>query len=588
MSLNIPQKRIENLKTELDKKQNKLVAGTGITIDNTDPESPIISSEGIRGTINYSELENQPTINAVTLNGNKTAKDLSLFDKTTLIAGKNVTIDEVLPEGGIDNHTLACFHFEDVENTAENSATTGVEFTNNSINTARATVDYGSKFGSGALRSTHSNAAGYFQNLTDGIANSDFTVDFWVKWGSSSGRAAICTEVYSNDPRGRGVIFWDKQINLPNNSGSATSYINNITTFKTAYNDQTWYHCAYVQDGLKYRAYIDGIQIASGEYTALEFTKKFYIFVWGNVLIDELRVSDIVRYTENFTPLTQPYSVAEPTGKYAINATAEPYNLPIASSDTLGGIKPGTGVEVTPEGVLNNAGYSSNDFTNSFKEKLNNIEDEATKVLVDGITIIKDDNNVISVNPSSIPVGFQCIFRDWSEETTPDNPNTPTEGTVLYENYTANNTGFSTLTDIDWNTQKIIAKIDTTNQTGTLANIFSVGGGIDGWNNRKANFHLYYTKSENLLRLDASSNTSYQSITYKEITLDSTTLNIEISKENGVIVNGTSMNYDRDNAPVVSSTFYADMWGLTEIEVGAKQGGTLSTSTYEYIKVVPI
>ncbi|MCM1260508.1 MAG: hypothetical protein NC222_06095 [Staphylococcus sp.] len=95
MSINVPQKRIEDLIPQLNKKQNKLVAGANINIDNTDPNNPVISSENGAGVSNYNELENKPSINGKILENNKTAKDLYLFDKDTLIGGKDI---EIIPE----------------------------------------------------------------------------------------------------------------------------------------------------------------------------------------------------------------------------------------------------------------------------------------------------------------------------------------------------------------------------------------------------------------------------------------------------------------------------------------------------------
>lgn len=47
----IPLSRIQDFSDIIDNKQNKLVAGTNITIDNTNPNSPVISSTGGSGTV---------------------------------------------------------------------------------------------------------------------------------------------------------------------------------------------------------------------------------------------------------------------------------------------------------------------------------------------------------------------------------------------------------------------------------------------------------------------------------------------------------------------------------------------------------
>ena len=55
-------------------KQDKLTAGTGITISDTN----VISATGSGGTSDYTDLTNKPQINSVELSGNKTGNDLGL------------------------------------------------------------------------------------------------------------------------------------------------------------------------------------------------------------------------------------------------------------------------------------------------------------------------------------------------------------------------------------------------------------------------------------------------------------------------------------------------------------------------------
>lgn len=66
-------------------KQDKLTAGDNITIS----EENVISASS--GSNDYTELENKPSINNVTLSGNKTSDDLNLQGKLT--AGQNITIE---------------------------------------------------------------------------------------------------------------------------------------------------------------------------------------------------------------------------------------------------------------------------------------------------------------------------------------------------------------------------------------------------------------------------------------------------------------------------------------------------------------
>ena len=46
----------------------------------------------------------------------------NVYTEDNLIAGNDIEIVEVLPEGGIDNHTLACWHFDGNSNNEVSSS----------------------------------------------------------------------------------------------------------------------------------------------------------------------------------------------------------------------------------------------------------------------------------------------------------------------------------------------------------------------------------------------------------------------------------------------------------------------------------
>lgn len=72
----------DEVDNKLDAKQNKLTAGSNITIT----EEGVISAQtgGSGGTTDYGDLTNKPQINGVTLSGNKTSADLSMYTKTEI------------------------------------------------------------------------------------------------------------------------------------------------------------------------------------------------------------------------------------------------------------------------------------------------------------------------------------------------------------------------------------------------------------------------------------------------------------------------------------------------------------------------
>lgn len=371
MSINIPKKRVESLEGSLDSKQNKLVAGQGISIDDTDPKNPIISSlGGGEGTNNYNELENQPRLNSVVLEGNKTAKDLSIFDKTTLIGGKNITIDEVLPEGGIDQYTLAVAHFE------------GQYITENSVegkdalmgSSGSLTSDY-SKFGT---KCVYNPTIGY-QNT--GLAeDSDWTIDTWVRfYAISDGWCSSLCIGYGD----LSTYDWQVKLDPYNQTANIISdVVRNSGTTKSSsqiyIQINEWYHFAAEKNGNTITGYLNGNPVVSYTGEEVKNTSSYrYLWIYNQPsYADELRFSTIARYEgKSFIPPNQPYSKSEPTGKWEINSSSDP--LKPATTDSLGGIKVGNGLSITEDGTLNNEGYSSNDFTTPLKVKLQGIEENA-------------------------------------------------------------------------------------------------------------------------------------------------------------------------------------------------------------------
>lgn len=364
MSINIPKKRVESLEGSLDSKQNKLVAGQGISIDDTDPKNPIISSlSGGEGTNNYNELENQPRLNSVVLEGNKTAKDLSIFDKTTLIAGNNITIDEVLPEGGIDEYTLACWHFDDSLGDVVKGLKLGA------IGNLDSTYY---KFGGSSCSFTSRYVSSDISELGLNPLESSITADFWVKAVGSNSSPRVGFGDYSSGLLQLSIS--QTRVSLSGDGWYDTSVNLDIVPGE----DFNHYALQYNKDKNTISLFFNGKKVVEQNVAVSLSSTSFNSFItysYYQARIDEFRISNIARYNEDFTPPTQPYSKAESTGKFSINAKSEP--LIPATTDSLGGIKVGSGLSITEDGTLNNEGYSSNDFTTPLKVKLQGIEENA-------------------------------------------------------------------------------------------------------------------------------------------------------------------------------------------------------------------
>ena len=281
------------------------VDGTTITAT---PEGVITAVGGTSGTTDYSELSNKPRINAVELSGNKTAVDLKLFDSTTLLSGKNIQIKEVMTNGGIDTHTLACWHFDtsDLDVVSSFTFTTG-----GSLSSAFY------KFGEKSWKRTTASFIGGAQKM---YKNTPYTIDFWTYFTSGSG-LTIDGSFQGFSPASLFVVT-ESEIRVLTNSSSAYQSVSK------AVSSNTWHHFAYCYEpsGYKVTFFMDGEKVID---TPISFDSEYFNVVnfngTGTYYLDELRISDMVRYDENFIPNTVAYTAGSSTNTYNINL--DPTNL---------------------------------------------------------------------------------------------------------------------------------------------------------------------------------------------------------------------------------------------------------------------
>ena len=161
------------------------------------------------------------------------------------------------------------------------------------------------------------------------------------------------------------------------------------------------------------------------------------------------------------------------------------------------------------------------------------------------------------------------------------------------DNYAPNGVKFTWNTPIDWNTQKLVAAIDLSGCKGgtTDENILSVGSEIGEWA-AAPHLHLYYTsgtKSLNFNFMAKGSTSNIDNRSRYDVTLTDDILVIELSKEKGLVINGTqylnkyatSTQYADIDAYLAATS---DFWALTNIDLGCQQGNP-SYATYKYIRV---
>ena len=146
------------------------------------------------------------------------------------------------------------------------------------------------------------------------MADSDWTIDFWVRFDSVSG---CCFFSHSTDSDNYAIGFFDGtslRFSIKNTGVFTTSY---SVTWSPIVN--TWYHVAIVRSGGLIKYFIDGAILGSEGSTSTwpNFTGTFNIGndTTGNGVasydgwLDEFRISKgVARWTSSFTPQVEEYS----------------------------------------------------------------------------------------------------------------------------------------------------------------------------------------------------------------------------------------------------------------------------------------
>ena len=136
----------------------------------------------------------------------------------------------------------------------------------------------------------------------------NFTIEFWAYWNNNSGIKNLLT--IGNESSGRlGIFSNGSTIGIDTFGGNNPSF-NVSGQIATG----TWYHIALVRNGSTITLYRNGVSIGTGTSSAtLGNANGVYIGTESSLIyefngyIDEVRVSDVARYTANFTTATTPF-----------------------------------------------------------------------------------------------------------------------------------------------------------------------------------------------------------------------------------------------------------------------------------------
>ena len=265
------------------------------------------------------------------LNDNQASSNL--YTKFNLFGGKNCEIVPEPVEGGVDENTVACWHFDGDTNWIDDRGTvyqTDFSYQNLTLKTnfkfgtgsAAAPNNAGAKFSCATLENNYGR-----KRLS---MNSSFTLDFWFLFGDNGeSNTSISNFGFTGSTNG---FYWGLVKDLTQETTFHTNvagvaYQTKFVPTEKGLVKNTWHHIAmeyYVIDDSTGTStfYIDGNPVASIDFTvgSSAVLDTFQFGGRSGQIFDEVRISNIARYKgQPFTPPTKAYEVAKPTGNMVVN-----------------------------------------------------------------------------------------------------------------------------------------------------------------------------------------------------------------------------------------------------------------------------
>ena len=314
---------IDGLGDEVAEIESKIPEGTSDTNPLINKQQLLDEEMDIREDMMQSDSELQTQINALAeaiQGGGGASVPDNVYTKTNLLGGKDIEIVPEPVESGIDENTLACWHF-DGKNTDEVNGL-ALEYIGISGNDPYDTNRM--KFGTACTYDFSSSSLKKNDISSLNITDTDLTLDFWFYQTNyqSSGSGKYGLETGSKNILAFKIYRYEIQLEGNMWGSSAGTKVDTST-------QNTWTHVALQYDHLNNKGYlfVNGQKVYEGDVTDVtgQTFKSLYLghASGPSLLIDELRISNVLRWTEDFTPPTEPYLFAEPTGNYQINFTGE-------------------------------------------------------------------------------------------------------------------------------------------------------------------------------------------------------------------------------------------------------------------------
>lgn len=203
---------------------------------------------------------------------------------------------------GIDNHTLLMLHGNEYVDVSSYNHT--IDYSNTSI------VESGAKFNSAFYSDGEQTSSHYIHTTLQKALNTTYTIDFWFKPTSYSPTHGAFFTIGTEQVNG---IY----LQLIQSDDKIDAYIGGEQNMTVPLTENIplniWTHWAIIGTNTETKIYLNGTSVMTFESHNLNQT-EVYLFKsaqYGRSVpgyFEEVRISDIARWTENFTPPTRPYS----------------------------------------------------------------------------------------------------------------------------------------------------------------------------------------------------------------------------------------------------------------------------------------
>lgn len=272
----------------------------------------------------------------------------NVYTQDNLIAGDNVTFSDKKITVGLDDNTIALFHLDDNVLDSSNHKNSGVY---SGVTTPASYIE--GKFGKAINVVKSNNESFYYKNDAFTTTNS-LTLDYWCYLRNMNPNIMSSINIWDQSTIAK--MLCDCLIFCSDGNKYIVTRSQNGVVYDGICNElkmEDWNHLAIQIKGNIWEIFVNGKLIKTTSENAVEITQigKIGIASAGEQYIDEVRLSNVIRYDGDFTPETKAYSdVSETKTVKAVNAIIPEVDIPegiYTQSNLLGG----KDIEIVPEPV---------------------------------------------------------------------------------------------------------------------------------------------------------------------------------------------------------------------------------------------